>query len=139
MGLYKISLYDRGWLEWSSIANSTIQTGANGAYKSTTVVNELLLKNNLTTTQTTTVKINEIPTFSNSEKPIVTETTKQQQISIQTTKPMKPSLRPTTNSTDLINKNQFDLVSKNSAAGFLDYFNFNNKILIFIVSIFVSF
>ena len=138
MGLYKISLYDRGWFEWSSIANSTIQTGANGAYKSTTVINELMFNRSLTTTttQTTTVKINEIPIINSiNDKPFVTETTKQQQISIQTTKPIRPSYKPTT---DLSYKNQFDLVSKNNA-GLIRLFNFYNKILIFIVSIFIIF
>jgi hypothetical protein len=128
MGLYKISLYDRGWLEWSSLANNTIQTGANGAYKSTTVINELLFNKNFTTTQTTTSIINQTPVIPNNEKPFATETTKQQQ----TSKSMKPTVRPN-NSSDLIYKNQFDLIHKNSAS----VLTINNKILILILTIFV--
>ena len=137
MGLYKISLYDGGWYDWSSNPNNAFQLGPSNDSESisfenfsTTTPTPLSSTDMKTSSAKTTTLSNLVSTPSTSVYKSSQNVHTNKFNPFETTKQSRP--QTTRNASDLFYKNQFDQVTAKTVNSGSKQTNLNSNLYLFI-------
>jgi 3-mercaptopyruvate sulfurtransferase SseA len=142
MGLYKISMYDRGWMDWSSDLNNPIEIDSNITKKpittekiedkstSTSTISTSTTSQTTNQTSSKSSKVSKQQQHTQSQTQFQSQTqtqtslaSKTQTFPFMTNKYNQNKFRTTPNLTDWYYKNQFDLVTATRSNSFGIYSN----------------